>query len=122
MLIFQKIQFFDKNLFWHSLSFGLVGLTGFILNVVIARIMGPGFFGSLGSLLSLGAILLIVFDGGFKTLLYREASEVGSTQERDPSSYFWFASIYSLSMFALFLVALLFFFFYLSARPTAKCD
>ena len=43
------------------------------LGVIIARMLGPSLFGTYSVLVTFGAMVLILQDGGFKTLLYRES-------------------------------------------------
>lgn len=49
-----------------------VGLVSLGLNIILARNFGPARFGDYGVALAAGALLGIVLDGGFKTLLLRE--------------------------------------------------
>lgn len=48
----------------------------FVINVMIARIMGPAVFGEYGYLLSICSIYAILMDGGFKTLIIRRSVAV----------------------------------------------
>lgn len=49
-----------------------VGLVSLGLSILVARQLGPDRFGDYGVALAAGALLGIVLDGGFKTLLLRE--------------------------------------------------
>jgi O-antigen/teichoic acid export membrane protein len=52
----------------------LVGAATLILQIVMARQLGPFTFGLYGTVAAIGSILVIVQDGGFRSLLYREAT------------------------------------------------
>jgi O-antigen/teichoic acid export membrane protein len=51
-----------------------VGIVSFAINVLIARSIGAKGFGEFATAMAIGSILLIVLDGGFRTLLLREVT------------------------------------------------
>lgn len=61
-----------KFLFAQWASAAYVGLVSIGMSLLIARQFGPERFGDYGIALAAGALLGIVLDGGFKTLLLRE--------------------------------------------------
>lgn len=63
-----------RHLIAQYFSYGLVLLISFSLTVVIARKFGPEIFSVYSASLSVGAILSILNDFGFKSLIQREAS------------------------------------------------
>ncbi len=61
---------------WLAIVF--VGGVSFVLSVFIARRFGPEIFGVYAQAVSLGALLLILIDGGFGKLLLRETVRASS--------------------------------------------
>lgn len=57
------------------------GVVSFVLTALIARQMGPGDFGTYASALAVGALFIILTDGGMRTLIMREYAR-GSTDLR----------------------------------------
>ncbi len=53
-----------------------VGIVSFLLNVFVARSLGPEGFGGFATAMAVGSILLIVLDGGFRTVLLREMTRI----------------------------------------------
>lgn len=58
------------------LAVAYVGAISFVLSVMIARALGPEAFGYYSIVISAGAIIAIVLDGGFSKLLQREHASV----------------------------------------------
>lgn len=54
------------------LSTGYVAGISLLVTFVLGRVMGPSLFGTYSYLLTLGSLFLILQDGGFKTLIFRE--------------------------------------------------
>ena len=69
-----------SDLSWQWLSTLLVAGISFLISVMLARALGVEGFGTYSYLLSLAGIFLILQDGGYKTLLFRES--IGGSGKR----------------------------------------
>jgi len=63
-----------KDLLVQYISYGYVILVSLILSIIIARMLGPVEFGIYATALSVGSILGILFDFGFKHIIQRETA------------------------------------------------
>ena len=68
-----------KNLGYQWASTLYVAVLGFVVSVLLARELGVEGFGNYSYILSLAGIFLIIQDGGYKTLIFRESVD-DSTQ------------------------------------------
>ena len=62
-----------KNLGYQWASTLYVAVLGFVVSVLLARELGVEDFGNYSYILSLAGIFLIIQDGGYKTLIFRES-------------------------------------------------
>ncbi|QZP17303.1 flippase [Methylophilales bacterium] len=62
-----------KNLSYQWVSTIYVAVLGFLVSVILARELGVDDFGTYSFILSLAGIFLIIQDGGYKTLIFRES-------------------------------------------------
>ena len=62
-----------KNLGFQWSSTLYVAILGFVVSVLLARNLGVEDFGNYSYILSLAGIFLIIQDGGYKTLIFRES-------------------------------------------------
>jgi O-antigen/teichoic acid export membrane protein len=71
-----------SGLVFQWISIGLCGLASFGISIYIANALGAHSYGIFMLLLSLGTVISHFFDGGYKTLIYRECG-TGDAQVRD---------------------------------------
>ena len=81
-----------SSLAWQWLATLFVGAVSFGLVVWLARVMGPATFGQYSYVLTIAALLLILQDGGFKTLLLRENAAAS------PMLSNWASNLFSLAV------------------------
>jgi O-antigen/teichoic acid export membrane protein len=67
-----------KNLGYQWASTLYVAVLGFVVSVLLARELGVEDFGNYSYILSLAGIFLIIQDGGYKTLIFRESVDNSS--------------------------------------------
>jgi O-antigen/teichoic acid export membrane protein len=67
-----------KNLAYQWISTLYVAALGFFVSVILARELGVLNFGNYSFVLSLAGIILIIQDGGYRTLIYRESIDGNS--------------------------------------------
>ena len=67
-----------KNLGFQWASTLYVAILGFVVSVLLARELGVEDFGNYSYILSLAGIFLIIQDGGYKTLIFRESVDDSS--------------------------------------------
>ena len=67
-----------KNLGFQWASTLYVAILGFMVSVLLARNLGVEDFGNYSYILSLAGIFLIIQDGGYKTLIFRESVDDSS--------------------------------------------
>lgn len=58
-----------------TLSTAFVAAVSFALSVLLGRVMGPGLFGDYSFILTAGALFMILQDGGWRNLVYREGAD-----------------------------------------------
>ena len=92
-----------KNLGYQWTSTLFVAVFGFLVSVLLARKLGVEGFGDYSYILSLAGIFLIIQDGGYKTLIFRESVD-DSAQSLLSSGLVHVASVTS---FGILLVLLL---------------
>ncbi len=66
------LRHFDRSLMSQWGATFYTGAVSLCLTFVIARVLGPGGFGVYSYILTVASLFLILQDGGFKTLLFRE--------------------------------------------------
>ncbi|MEJ2589556.1 MAG: oligosaccharide flippase family protein [Deltaproteobacteria bacterium] len=79
-------RFFGESLISQWTATLYTGGVSLGLTFVIARVLGPGKFGAYSYILTVASLFLILQDGGYKTLLFREktlpSESLGSYQEK----------------------------------------
>lgn len=65
-----------KALVFQWMATGFVGIVSFAIVIILGRTMGPEQFGVYNFYLSLVSIYMILMDGGFKTLIFREGTKL----------------------------------------------
>ena len=98
------------NYFPQILSLIFTGSISFLLSLFIAREVGPTNFGEYSIAISLGAVFLILFDGGFRTLILRERTKDRALQSCIHNELPNIASAHSIVV--LILISVLFVFFF----------
>lgn len=78
MGIKYTFDLWKKNLAYQWISTLYVAALGFFVSVILARELGVLNFGNYSFVLSLAGIILIIQDGGYRTLIYRESIDGNS--------------------------------------------
>lgn len=92
MGINYTFDLWKKNLAYQWISTLYVAALGFFVSVILARELGVLNFGNYSFVLSLAGIILIIQDGGYKTLIYRESID-GNSKKLVSSAIFHVLSI-----------------------------
>ncbi len=88
-------------------TFYVAGIS-YLISLITARLAGPEIFGDFSLALSFGSILIILIEGGFKTLINRE--EVGSGQKKINANQIISTAVFHIIIVSLFSIVILYFF------------
>lgn len=92
-----------KNLLYQWTSTVIIALLTTLITVFIARELGVNKFGNYSYVLSLATIFMVIQDGGYKTLLYRETIDSSSQKLLSFATF----HVFLVTLFGIFLTSIL---------------
>lgn len=87
------------------ISYVLVLAISFLISIYLARKLGPEVFGIYSTALSVGSILLILYDFGYRNLILRETSKASKKFTSYRCSLFWLSFRHSVIVGVVFIVS-----------------